>query len=222
MKNLILITSVINTPNIPLSYSKIRSVFTREERYNQTKKTIDSVKKHIPNSKIMLVECSDFTKEEKDYFENECEYILNLWEKKNLHSQIFGSSKSLGEGTMTIEAFKYIENNKIVFDNLFKICGRYWLNDKFDYNVYNNDKLILKKINGNINNIFTSFYKIPFNFVSALLVFLINSKNDMVNCVGYEVLFANFLKIIDCENTVFIDRIGYEGQVTVCGSNYNG
>ena len=38
MSNLVLITSVINTPNTPLSYSKIRSVFTREQRFEQTKK----------------------------------------------------------------------------------------------------------------------------------------------------------------------------------------
>ena len=33
MKNLVLITSVINPPNTPLSYTKIRSVFTRKERH---------------------------------------------------------------------------------------------------------------------------------------------------------------------------------------------
>ena len=43
MSNLVLITSVINTPKKPLSYSKIRSVFTREERFEQTKKTIESI-----------------------------------------------------------------------------------------------------------------------------------------------------------------------------------
>ena len=40
MINLVLITSVINTPNKQLSYSKIRSVFNRNERFKQTKKTI--------------------------------------------------------------------------------------------------------------------------------------------------------------------------------------
>ena len=69
MNNLVLITSVINTPDKPLSYSKVRSVFTREERYEQTKKTIQSIKENIPDYKIMIVECTDFTEEEKSYFE---------------------------------------------------------------------------------------------------------------------------------------------------------
>ena len=36
MNNIILITSVINTPNKPLSYSKTRSVYNRRERFEQT------------------------------------------------------------------------------------------------------------------------------------------------------------------------------------------
>ena len=123
MNNLVLITSIINTPNTHLSYSKTRSVFTREERFQQTKKTIQSIKGKIPNHTIMIVECTDFTEEEKDYFENECDYVLNLWERKELHPNIFGISKSLGEGTMTIKALKYI--NKRKFQSINRIpCKR--------------------------------------------------------------------------------------------------
>ena len=82
MSNLVLITSVINTPNLPLSYSKVRSVFTRGQRFTQTKQTIESIKEKIPDHKMMIVECTDFTKEEKDYFDKECDYILNLWDRK--------------------------------------------------------------------------------------------------------------------------------------------
>ena len=49
--NIVLITSVINPPNKPLSYVKNRSVFTEDERFEQTKKTIKSINK-ILNCKI--------------------------------------------------------------------------------------------------------------------------------------------------------------------------
>ena len=68
MSNLVLITSVINTPKKPLSYSNVRSVFTREERYEQTKKTIQSIREKIPNYKIMIVECTDFTERREILF----------------------------------------------------------------------------------------------------------------------------------------------------------
>jgi len=222
MNNLVLITSVINTPNKPLSYSNVRSVFTRKERYEQTKKTIDSIKEKIPNSKLMIVECTDFTEEEKSYFEKECDYVLNLWQRKELHPKIFGIGKALGEGTMTIEALKYIIENKFNYDNLFKICGRYWLNNDFDYSIYNNNNLVFKKIAGNINNIFTSFYKISYDNTKILLNFLLQTEINMKRLIGYEVLFSHYLKYINYSNVKFIDKIGYEGQVTVCGSNYIG
>ena len=88
MRNLVLITSVINTPNVPLSYSNVRSVFTREERFKQTKKTIESIKEKIPDCRLMIVECTDFTEEEKAYFEKECDFVLNLWDKKEVHENI--------------------------------------------------------------------------------------------------------------------------------------
>jgi hypothetical protein len=222
MNNLVLITSVINTPNTPLSYSKTRSVFTREERFQQTMKTIQSVKEKIPNHTIMIVECTDFTEEEKYYFENECDYVLNLWERKELHPKIFGIGKALGEGTMTIEALKYIIENKFNYDNLFKICGRYWLNNDFDYNAYNNNNMVFKKIEGNINNIFTSFYKISYDNTKILLNFLLQTESNMKRLIGYEVLFSHYLKYINYSNVKFIDKIGYEGAVTVCGSKYMG
>jgi len=222
MNNLVLITSVINTPNLPLSYSKVRSVFTREERFKQTKKTIESVKEKIPNCKLMIVECTDFTEEEKSYFEKECDYVLNLWERKELHPKIFGKSKSLGEGTMTIQALQYLTDKEFKFNNLFKICGRYWLNKEFDYDIFNNNNLIFKKINGNVNNIFTSFFKIPSNNVSILLDFLLQTEIHMKNMIGYEILFGHYLKHINYMNVNFINDIGYEGQVTVCGSKYVG
>ena len=44
----------------------------------------------------------------------------------------------------------------------------------------------------------------------------------MINCIGYEVLFAHFLKSLEYKNTILVDNIGLQGLVTVCGSFYNG
>ena len=217
MNNIILITSVINTPNKPLSYSKTRSVYNRRERFEQTKKTIQSVKEKIPNHTIMIVECTDFTEEEKYYFENECDYVLNLWEKKELHNNIFGTSKSLGEGTMTIESLKYIEELKLEYQYLYKISGRYWLNENFKLDKIENN--VFKKINNDENNVFTALYKIDKKTVEKLLIFLINNIQNMRQFIGYEVLMSHFVKNID---KFLVDIIGLSGFVTVCGSKYNG
>jgi len=220
MNNLVLITSIINTPNIPLSYSSVRSVFTREERFLDTKKTIETVKTHIPNATIVLVECCDFTSEELDYFNSSVNYILNLWENTELHRHIFGISKALGEGTMTIKALQFITNTGLVYDNLFKISGRYFINDSFNYEIYNNKHSIFKKIDGNYDNISTVLYKINYENTSNLLEYLTNNIINMSKCIGYEVIFAGFTKKVT--NAIFIDNIGVSGKVTVCGSFYIG
>ena len=218
MSNLVLITSIIHTPNKPLSYTNTRSVFSRKERFEQTKLTIQSIKKKIPNNKILLVECTDFTEEEKIYFEKECDYVLNLWSKYELHEDIFGISKALGEGTQTIESFKYIKENNICYANLFKISGRYWFNDKFDYNIFNNNSLVF--LNVNKIHASTNVYKIPNTTQEVLCCFLINNNNAMKACIGYEELFSHFLKSINYENTITIRSIGISGFVTVNGSYY--
>ena len=68
MNNLVLITSIIKTPDIPLSYTSTRSVFRHDERFNQTKKTIQTIREKIPNSKILIVECSELDNEQDEYF----------------------------------------------------------------------------------------------------------------------------------------------------------
>ena len=44
----------------------------------------------------------------------------------------------------------------------------------------------------------------------------------MEQCIGFEVLFGKYLNHINYDNVKFINNIGYEGNVTVCGSTYIG
>lgn len=224
MRNLVLITSIIHTPNKPLSYTNTRSVFTSDRRFEDTKKTIISIKQKIPDCKIMIVECSPLTIEQHDYLTLESDYFLNLYQYDHLHPSIFGISKSLGEGTQTIHAIKYLKDNRIPFDNFFKISGRYWLNDSFDIAVYKNNpsKIIIKYIDGDINNGFTAFYKLPFIHVFRFQEFLETNTMAMQGCVGFEVLFAYFLKCCLKNDIEIIEKVGLTGYLSICNSYYEG
>ena len=196
MNNLVLITSIIKTPNIPLSYTNVRSVYSHNERYEQTKQTIKSIKEKIPNCKIILVECSELDCDEHLYLKNNVDYFINLINNPNDIKNIYSRSKSLGEGTMTMRAIEFIFNNKIVFDNFFKLTGRYWLSSNFLYNNFENDKIIIRRINNDINNVNTSLYKLNYQNVEKFYNFLCNNIDLMKQCICYEVLFALFLKQI--------------------------
>lgn len=220
MKSITLITSVIDTPNIPLSYSNYRSVFNKKQRFEHTKKTIFSVIEKIPNTKIFLIECSILSDEEKKYFHEHVDYFYNIYDTgiDALISRMFTISKSMGEGTMTTIALKFLIENKIEFDSLFKISGRYWLNDNFKYELYNNMMTCIYRINNDENNVFTCFYKLPKEIAYKWLDYLSNSELDFIQCVGFEIIFAKFLKAIDEEMRIIENKIGINGYVTVCGS----
>lgn len=219
MKNITLITSIIDTPNTPLSYIKTRSVFSKEQRFEQTKKTILSIREKIPNNKIFLVECSILTSEERDFFIENVDYFLNVCDTNDndLINRMFTISKSMGEGTMTIIALQYIFNNNIDFDYLYKISGRYWLNDNFKYNLFDTNLSCIHNIDNNSNNVFTCFYKLTNKMTYDWFQFLLNSEDDFVNCLGYEVIFAKFLKNYN-NNIIIENKVGINGYVTVCGT----
>jgi len=216
--DIVLITSIIDTKNTPLSYTKTRSVFSKEERYIQTKKTIESLRK-IPNKKIILIECSQLKEEEKEFFMHNTNYFINLFELNddNIKNRINSPSKSLGEGTMTIYALDYLFKNNINFKNLYKISGRYWLNDKFDYSKFNNDL-----INVQYEEKFTAtvLYKLPY-FISKLWYsFLLNSMDRFLNCEGYEQIFSSLINQIEKDNkSLLINTVplGLSGHISVCG-----
>lgn len=227
--NLILVTSVVNPPANPLSYSNCRSVYTSDERFTQTKKTISSIREKIPNSVIFLLECSKLTLEQENYFTTSCDYFINIYNtSQELINIIYGKSKALAEGTMTIKAIEYIKEHMQlgVGDNIFKISGRYYLDEYFNLDEYNpNSCNIFKKIDGNCNNICTALFKITGDTLEHLYIFLKskNVMNQMVNCIGYEILFGQFVNnMLDSKKVKYLDRLGLSGNVTIDGSRYNG
>ena len=46
MKDCIIITSVVQTTNKPLSYSETRSIYSHQQRFEQTLETIESIRKN--------------------------------------------------------------------------------------------------------------------------------------------------------------------------------
>ena len=215
MKNLVLITSIIKTPNIPLSYTSVRSVFTHEERFEQTKKTIQTIREKIPNSKIILVECSNLTVEQNNYFTNNSDFFLNLINDEEKKQKIYSKSKALGEGTMTTTALEYIKDNNIEFDNFFKITGRYWLSENFNYDNFLNTDIIVHNIYGDINNTATSLYKLNKMNINYFYSFLLEKSHLMLQCICYEILFAMFLNLPKENKVIHLNKIGVNGYISV-------
>jgi hypothetical protein len=116
---------------------------------------------------------------------------------------------------MTIEAINYIKENNIEFDNFYKISGRYWLSENFNYLNFDNNDIIVHNINNDINNTCTSLYKLNKINVIDFYIFLISNMKLMFECIGYEVLFAMFLKVPKSNKIIHLDKIGVNGYISV-------
>ena len=222
MSNLFLITSIINIPNNPLSYTNVRSVYSREERFKQTHKTIETIRKSIPNIKIFLIECSMLTDEETKYLKENTDIFLNIYDSTNLDiiDKVYSPSKSMGEGTMTINALNYLLDNKIEYNNIFKMSGRYWLNDNFNFSNYDNNNIIVKNNTEpykDYTNLYTSLYKINKETVELWLNYLKNSHNSFIMCTAFEHIFANFIKTQPSNKVVYVNQLGVSGYISVDG-----
>jgi hypothetical protein len=211
--NIVLVTSVINICNKKLDYSNVRSFCDKEKRLSDTLKTIESIRKYIPDSKILLVECSDI---EETFLRSVVDYFINLKDDEDVLSKVNSESKSKGETILTIKGIEYLQKNNIQYNNFFKISGRYWLNDKFNYSLFDNKSACVRYINNNYNIITTVVYKLPKDAINDFLNFLKNTENTDLIYNGYELIFALFVNNSTMDK-VIIHRLGVNGFVSVDG-----
>lgn len=142
MKSLFLVSSAISTKF---------GVFSRKQRLEQTIETLKSIKTKIPESKILLIESSgesSINETEINQIKPYTESIFNFHDDKAIQ-EIYKSTndnwdivKNLTELTTygkTLGFLLYKDNNILSDVNrVFKMSGRYVLNDHFDLNTHLN------------------------------------------------------------------------------------
>ena len=129
---------------------------THEERFNQTIQTIESIKKHIPNCYIALIEGSKLNKEKEIILSNTgCNMIHNVSEK--MANYINGPNKSLAEIHMIMDYLKTINLHE--YATLNKISGRYYLTDNYQWERYPTSKALYQC--DWIANCNRRYYRIP-------------------------------------------------------------
>lgn len=215
--NIVLVPSIIHTPNTPFNYINKRSIYSSEERFTQTKETIESIKQYIPNYFIICVECSRLTQEQVEYFSENVNIFINVFENSDYKEKIYSNSKSYGEGTMTLIGIAHLLSLELNWKSFFKISGRYKLNKQFDFSKYDNNNNIIKSIDNNRNNMHTSLYKLNIYTLHKWYSYLQNSESKFKQCIGYELLFANFLFYFIHQDKRFVKTLGVEGYIAVSG-----
>ena len=141
MKLAFIITSCIEVKNEhPLTYSKVRSYFSNEERFRQTITTVASLDALTKNdSTIYLVDTSEH-----------CEpYRNNFWYQPNLKfisikeefPEIFDivtshPNKSYCECLILHTVMTKYKEEFLAYDYVLKISGRYFSDSSFDKDIF--------------------------------------------------------------------------------------
>lgn len=138
------------------------SAYDEEQRFNQTLETIECIRNKVPESYVVLFECSskpidekqrDTLKEKSDLFlEFYDEPVLKqIYENLEKRPELITYGKSLLETRGLINALYAIKHHNLFTDSqrVFKLTGRYLLNDDFDIKDYESKflegKYIVKK-----------------------------------------------------------------------------
>ena len=138
------------------------SAYDEQQRFEQTLETIECIRNKVPNSYVVLFECSsksidenqkDILKEKTDLFlEFYDEPVLKqIYENLEARPELITYGKSLLETRGLLNTLYIIKNHNVFNDTqrLFKLTGRYLLNDDFDIQDYQSkfleNKYVIKK-----------------------------------------------------------------------------
>ena len=132
MSYLFLITSTINSDT---------GIINNSDRYFQTLDTIKSIKNKVIDPKIIVVDSSttELSQKQLNDISKEVDAFLVAGEIPSIKNLSKHGLKSHAETELMFIGFDFIKKMKL--DNLkrvFKISGRYNLNDNFDISFYDN------------------------------------------------------------------------------------
>jgi hypothetical protein len=154
-RSLFIITSTIN----PTHNRKM--AFNSDQRFDQTVKTILSIRKIVPDADIFLLDNSSLSCKQRIL-------IVELVDKfydfsKNRLQKYFRSYSVIGfpETMMILSVIKDID--RYAYKLIFKISGRYYLNESFNLKSFSLNKMTFRAYEHNVS---TRLYSIPIGMLN--------------------------------------------------------
>jgi hypothetical protein len=125
-------------------------IFSYSERFNQLIETIQSIKQYAPDSDIIVCEISEERLPESDLqflesivnkviYNNDDKYVTFLKYNSKDPSPNKFEKKTVGEIQATIKLLEYLQKQNKKYKRVFKIAGRYKLNENFNLKDYENE-----------------------------------------------------------------------------------
>ena len=138
------------------------SAYDEEQRFNQTLETIECIRNKVPESYVVLFECSSkpIDEKQKDILKEKSDLFLEFYDEPDIKQiyenlekrpELITYGKSLLETRGLLNTLYVIKKHNLFSDSqrVFKLTGRYLLNDDFDIQDYESKflegKYVLKR-----------------------------------------------------------------------------
>ena len=230
IKHCFVVTSAIN--------SKF-GVYTPEQRLTQTLTTLDNVRNHVTDCKIVVMECAGTppTQEQQKQIEQNCDLFLNYSNDPDVQAIYVSDNWDLVKNSTEIMCFaralRECQTNGI-FDNvdrIHKMSGRYILNEEFDLGIYgkHHDRIITgpkhqSQFPFNVTGIQLQYmarlWSWPKNFTDRIIQVYDDSLayiGQRVSQGGYADIEHVLYKFLPQELVTEIPKLGVEGSIAPNG-----
>ena len=233
------------------------SAFTTEERFQQTLDTIKSIKDKVPDAYILIYEGSETSikQEYKDKFIElsdlfiECgddPYMKSLYENVHRDPNKFTFVKSMLECRCLQITLNYMMEHNIFSDatRVFKLSGRYKLNDYFDIEDYKSKFLMNKYVMKyydykerfkDMDDIYTTLYGCKGSIVTGLWSFDRFLFNDIFSVLEKSFQYMeraiqmtagidiehSFYHFVDRDKILNVPVLGFDLIKGMSGENYS-
>ena len=169
MKIAFIITSVINP--VPTDYNTYikRTIYSADQRFEQTLETIQSIREKIPAATIYLIEGSPITPIMEYRIISSVDHYINTATIPSIRHAVDGPFKGFGEAAKLAYAIPIVEKSD--YDFIFKISGRYFLGPHFQLEKFVGQNPTMCS-SGNLNNYpyNTALFCIPGNKLPLLKI----------------------------------------------------
>jgi len=196
--HLFIVTSVV--------HSYLPSVFTPIQRFEQLIYSLESIRKKVNDSYIVVIEGSLLSNGEKKVLSNYSNYIYE--------HNVLGIQKSLGEATLIQHYFQsnHFKEIRNEITTISKLSGRYVLTSDFDFSSFD-EKLSIIKTYSNVYD--TRYYRFHINSADYFISKLENVKKTLHLEDIEHSFFRN--QIFPNETLFHPEKLGVAGQIAPTG-----
>lgn len=220
--------------------------FSFDERYAQLLETISSIKKHAPDDDIFLVETSKELLDDDKMAELNELCVVNFIKDDpvvNLANNVkerypdsndvwnYNETKTIGEIRATQFFLSELKKQNKTYNRVFKIAGRYYLNDTFDLSSYGqyNGKITFKSNNQhcNMDSMSTRLWSFDYKMLDSIINMLNGvfemTINELNSCNTFTIVERSFYQQILRMRLPFIklQTLGIGGYFGLNGRELN-